>query len=633
MKQPNYFCVAAIAAAVALLSACGTASQAIHADVAQGKIKGDVAFNSPIRIAPQSRVTEVRGKILPATALTNIKTNDWLKKVQVELKIDNPTPLSAIVEKLSAQGLNIVSDLPLNSYTYSGKVTRTNADAALKAILGSVGLDFQVDDERHLVMVTPMTSRSWYLNIGNRRSSYSSDGSSQSSSSSTSSSTNTASAAGSSGASGATGAMGNNSGLGGASSAPMSGQTGQSGQSGQSSGSGSGTAQAGGTGVASADDFWTSLSTELKSRLSVLLPRGADPSQQTSFSPSPSGMQPPVPGLGMQQQPMRAPGGQGQSDSAGQYVSRQIGTYSLNPETGAITVQAPHWILNDLDVYIKRVQEMYNTDITFSGELVLVTSNHTDAEGFDLAAFASWAGGKYSAVIANNALGGITVSLPTPGGAPSVSAGSQTIAGPLMGFQSQGSSNAMNIFNAYLSSIGKVSVIQRPLITTTSGVPGVFSKKFTDYYNTVSQQAAAGGTGSAATATQNVLVPVDLGTELRINPRIDISTGLIRAQLTLNQAIQSSIKNIAQTITFGNNTTSVNTPIPLITRQNISGEILLRDGDLIVVGGQTEDNITADESGLPGQDGPMGGFFGTKKITRGTQTYYFALRVAVSKRK
>ena len=327
--------------------------------------------------------------------------------------------------------------------------------------------------------------------------------------------------------------------------------------------------------------------------------------------------------------PVVGPAGDTGSDL---YVKRLVGSYALNPETGAVTVQAPHWMLDEFETYVTRIQEMYNTDITFAGELVLVTNKKNNSEGFDLGAFATWASGRYAAVISNNALGGITMSLPN-GGVPTITADAQTVGGPLIGFKSQSTTNALNIFNSYLAEIGKVSVIQRPLITTTSGVPGVFSKKFSDYYNTVSQTAAAGGTGSAATATQNALVAVELGTELKINPRIDTTTGLIRAQLTLNQAVQSGIKNIPQTITFGNNTTTVNTAIPLITRQNLSGEILLRDGDLIVVGGQTEENSSIDESGVPGNEGPLGGILGVKKANTGSQTYYFALRVTVTKRK
>jgi len=627
----------------ALLSACGTINQGVKDDIAENLKTSSGALKAPVRVAQTSRVVEVSGKSMPVTSVANVRTNEWLKKIQISLQIDNPVPLSAVVEKLAGQGLNIVSDLPLNSYTYSGRVNSTDAASALKLILGGVGLDFQADDARQIVAIKPMSSRSWFLNIGNRRASYSSDGSS-------SGSTSGASQQG--GSAGGTSPSMGQSGLGGAGQAQGASSGGQ--QS-SSSSSTAGSLQSGGSSVASAEDFWGSLATELKTRLTVLMPRPSSVSQQSTGMGLPNDMPAPQPiSLGM---PGGSPGGMRSplppggvsamglnpgmgmnpaidlSASAGMYISRQIGTYSLNPETGAITVQAPHWILNDLDAYLKRVQEMYNTDITFSGELVLVTSNRADSEGFDLAAFSTWAGGTYTVAIANNALGGITLSKPDGNGVGSISTAAGQLAGPVVGLQIQHAWDAINIFNSYLASIGKVSVIQKPLITTTSGVPGVFSKKFTDYYNTLSQQAATGGTGAAATATQNTLVPVELGMELRINPRIDISTGLIRAQLSLNQAIQSGVKSIAQTITAGNQATSVTTQIPLITRQSLSGEVLLRDGDLIVVGGQTENDLTSDESGLPGQDGPLGGFLGVKKASRGAQTHYFALRVSVSKRK
>lgn len=632
MNRRFHFLIAALAA-TGVLSACGTVGKDVRDDIAQKQKKSEQTFATPVQIAPVSRVTEVSGRMMPLTAVSGVKTNEWLKKIQVELRIDNPTPLSAVVEKLAAQGLNVVSDLPLSSYTYTGRVTRTDADAALKTVLGSVGLDYQPDDVRRLVIIKPMSSRSWFLNIGNRRATYSSDPTS-SSSNTTSATTGgmSASTGGNTGVFGSSGTTGNA--MTGAPPGTMSSTTG-TGTTGTN-----GTTQSSGTGVAAADDFWASLAVELRTRLMVLVPRGAGATgmSQPGLPPlpgSPVGGMPMQPGLGMAQ-PMQSPmigGAQGMADASGLYVARQMGSYSLNPETGAITVQAPHWILDNLDGYIKRVIEMYNTDITFDGELVLVSRSRNKSEGFDLAAFASWASGKYAAVIANNALGGITVSLPAGASAPTVSAGSQAVAGPLVGMQFKNSRNALQIFNDFLDELGEVSVIQRPRITTTSGMPGVFSKKLTDYYNTVSQQAAAGGAGSAATATQNTVVPVDLGTDLQINPRIDISTGLIRAQLTLNQAIQSGTRNLPQTITFGNNTTTINTTIPLVARQKLSGEILLRDGDLIVVGGQIEDNLSADENGLPGDDRPMGGIFGVKTAKRSAQTYYFALRVTVTKRK
>lgn len=610
----------AVMAAAVLLTGCGTVARDIRGEIEDGQRKSQYALSKPIKPQAFSRVSEVSGKFIPVSPVTNVKAGAWLKRMQIELRIDSPTPLSAVMDKFAADGINVVTDLPLSGYTYTGRIARTDADTALRAVLTSVGLDYQADNAAKLVVIKPMSSRSWFLDLGNRKSSYSSDGTTQGTPQ-TAQSANSATGTSVAGTSSNTSAS---SGIAGASDAAQNTQT-------------SASMQSGNTGVAAGDDFWNSLATELKNRLTVLVLRTGSAAAQGRGMPAiPPGNLLVPPGslpMGMNAPPLPLPTAGASMDQGGSpYVSRQIGSFSLNPDTGAITVQGPHWILDDLDVYIKRIQEMYNTDITFSGEQVLVTNTRSNSEGFDLAAFASWASGRYAAVVANNVLGGVTVSLPSSGPA-SVAAGSQPVAGPLLGLSYQGPRDALQIFNAFLAQIGDVSVIQRPLITTTSGVPGVFSKKFTDYYNTITQQAASGGTGSAATATQNILVPVELGTELRINPRIDVTTGLIRAQLTLKQAIQSGTKTVPQTITFGNSASTVNSQIPLVTRQDLQGEVLLRDGDLIVVGGQTEDSLAADENGLPGKDGPLSGIFGSKLSKRAAQTYYFALRVTVSKRK
>jgi len=616
-----------VAVAVAL-AGCSTVNTQIRKEVEREQEAGKRGMDPPVRIAPPARVAEVKGALLPVAPAVPQTRSEWLRKLRVELDVRNPVSLWAVIEKLSGQGINLVSDLPLGTYTYTGRVNATDADTALQAVLGSVGLDFEADDARKIVVIKPMSQRTWYVNIGYRKATFSSDGQAASGAPPTPS----GAAPGSSPTPG-----------GGMTSSPGAayGQTGTAGAAvsgtSQTQGAPGGGPQqlaplaVGGTAVTAADDFWTSLSIELTNRLSVLVPKAmaAGVAQGSNLPPISGGVPVPAP-LPMSMSGPATAGTQGAGES---HWRRQIGSYSLNPATGAVTVQAPHWVLNDLDAYFKWIQDMYNTDITFLGELVLVTSTRSDSEGFDLSAFASWASGRYGAIISNNALGGVTVTLPSTGVPGSVSAAQQNVGGALVGIRYQTATDALQVFNAFLSELGKVSVIQRPLVTTTSGVPGVFAKKFTDYYNTVSQQAAAGGTGSAATATQNTLVPVELGTELRINPRIDLATGLIRAQLTLSQSIQSGTRTIPQTITFGNNAQTVNTSIPLITRQNLSGEILLRDGDLIVVGGQTEDNATVNDNGLPGEDGPIGGLFGVKKASRGAQTYYFALRVAVTRRK
>lgn len=97
-------------------------------------------------------------------------------------------------------------------------------------------------------------------------------------------------------------------------------------------------------------------------------------------------------------------------------------------------------------------------------------------------------------------------------------------------------------------------------------MPADFRRTVTRYFNTVSQQAAAGGTGSAAVGTQNELIAQDFGTVLRINPRIDLSTGLIRAQIELIQTTQMGLQTVAQSLTSGDSVQQVNTQLPSVAK-------------------------------------------------------------------
>jgi len=606
------------------LCGCGTINTAVQKEIALNDSKvRDMIVDKPVQPAPMSRVSEVRGKLMPVTATKSAASVVWLKQVKVTLDIRNPTPLTAVVAKLGEQGLNIVCDLPLDSYFYVGKINATDAEAALKSILGSSGLDFQADNVRKLVLIKPMSSRTWTIPIGNRKSTYASDHGATSSNAQAP-------------AWGAPGTPGGSGGIPGMGIMPPGAPAGGMGQSSNSAASG--------TGVSSTDDFWPSLDRELGKRLTMLVPRSVSRIQQPGQPDAANaGMPRPGPNVALPNPnmppPMGAPtpmGGMGAIATPGAgtdfFVPRLIGQFSTNPETGSVNVQAPHWILSELDEYFKTVMDMYNTDITFQGEIVLVTNTRTDSEGMDVAAFGRWASGRYGLAVSNNPLGGVTISGPSGSAGPIISAGNQAVGGGLAGLTFRGATSAMDLFNAYLSQIGELSIIESPLVTTTHGVAGVFSTKETTYYNTVSQQAAAAGTGSAATATQNILVAVETGTELRINPRIDLATGLIRAQLTLNQIMKSGSQTLPQTISTGNSSQTINTTIPNTKKQNVQGEILVRDGDLVVVGGQTVTNLTRDDNGLPGEDGPLAGLFGVKKATRARQIYYFALRVTVNRR-
>jgi hypothetical protein len=625
-------------------------------------------MKAPTQAANASRVT-VKDVVMSVQESDQPAQRDiaWLKKVSLSLTFYGPVSLQEVLKSISAQGINVVARVPVDAYTFSGfPIHKTDAETAFKALTSMVGLDYEVDNKNRLVIIKPMESRTWYLNLGNRFTTYSQGGISGASGSS--GSMGTSSSGGMGAAGGATGgSAGMSSGaqatddLGGSSSDMGGGSTGDT--SGSSSGGAMGMSGAsGGTGTGpgtkSFDAFWQSLRMEMTRRLQILIPR-ENTAAAVDFTPALTGnpqfnasdlanatnvgQEQPLP----QAQPVVA-NNVARDDKKGIYRRVTIGQYSVNPETGAITVTAPDWKLKEIANYVDNIKAMYNTNITFEGELILVTTDKNQQAGLDLAGFAKFAEST-GGFIQNNALGGLTITNPTanalsaaagnPNNVNTAISGANGVAGistpnftgPVIGVAN--SDSPFRIFSAFMSQVGDVQVLQKPLISTTSGTPANFSKTVTRYYNNVNQQVA-GSTTSAATATQNNLVPVKLGIILNVNPRFDVTTGLVRAQIELNQALQSGTQTIQQSLTVGNVLQYQNTDIPIVTRLTQSGEVLLHDGDLIILGGQTEEQNTFNESGLPGIDGAPIGSPVLGKTASGKQVgaYYFALRVKVDKK-
>lgn len=620
-----------------LLVACGTVEE-VRAKVEAQVPEARRVIDKPFVVADNPRVIERRGAMLAASEVSFHKASGaWLRAKTVALNAPNPISLTQVVAQLSSKGINLTSDLPLDNIAFVGTVSSMDAESALRQILGASGLDFIVDDARKLVTIKPLATRTWYLNLGNRRTSFSSNGGMINPGLGTSSGGQAGGAPGGQGGQGGAGGGAGNAGGAGGTSAGASSQGGATGGQQNTGGSAGGSGSAGGTGVTANEDFWGALEKELTKKLTVMIavPRAT---AIRNVAPSPSmGFPAPLPGmpmpLGQSPLPVPMPQAAGQADQQGAsaelYTSKKIGSHSLNPETGAISVQAPHWILAELDTYFRRTQEMFNTDLSFEGELLLVTRSRKDSEGLDIQKFATWASGRYGAVLSNNGLGGVTVSF-GPGQIPTVAANAQQVGGAFLGITSP--ADGLQIFNAYLSEIGNVSVVQRPRVATTSGTPGEFSNITPRYFNTVSQTAAAGNTGAATQATTNQIYSKEFGTELQIYPRFDIATGLIRAAIKMRNIIPAGEQQIPQIINTGLTAQTIVARIPLERRLNYSGEALLRDGDLIVVGGQSEDTLEADENGLPTAGAPIGGIFGIKKSNNASGTYYFALKVSVKKR-
>lgn len=557
----------------------------------------------------------------------------WLNSVKVSVSMgSDPVPLVNILSIFAAKGINITSELPLDKYSYAGfSLTDVNAESALRTVLGASSLDYTIDSDTKVVTIKPIASKTWYLNTGRRTTKYESEGAKAAGETTSSANTGSANSGGTGGVSGVTGSTA------------------------------TGTSK-----ISASDDFWKSLKEELESRLkvTVLVP---DNSKQTksnglviSALPSiPSLSNLPVPGQANAGIPtpgnMQAPAlpttagvdASKQNDNSGpKYVTNTIGNYSINPETGAISVQAPSWVLEGLDSYFDKVQQMYNTDLVFEGEVIMLTTTKSDSEGLDIAGFANYANNKYGLLYQTSG-SNVTVSIPKEGipiqwdpakysatdlinNIPSISASGRNLTGPMLGLRAL---NGLQLFSNYLTNLGKVTILQKPVISTTSGIPADFRKTIVRYYNTVSQQVAS-STATTSVATTNTLIPQEFGTTLRVNPRYDTGTGLVRAQIELVQTIQVGTQTIPQAISAGAYVSQMNANIPVVSRILYSGEALLKDGDLIVMGGQTEDTDQATRDGLTGlMDGSAGSAFGKTEATHSKDVFYFAVKVSVNKRK
>jgi type II secretory pathway component GspD/PulD (secretin) len=630
------FKITPIAAAALLLTGCASQTKLSQADAQDAHDVARSHLSAPVPAAREA-VNTVRfsdNVVLPVVEVAPEVEDNWLAKKRLKLRNDKKRPLSLqeIVKMCFDQGIYVTSaQLPLDQYTYSGLgFDETGVEAGLRIVLGPMGLDYDLDEKSQTIVIRPMASRTWYLNVGNRRTSFGSN----------SASSGAVGIAASGNNQGQTGPNQQQSAQGGG--AQQGGQSQSSGgqqQNGQNQGTNvaQSTASApSGTSISSTDDFWGSLRAELTSRLEVLLPSQA-PVQDSSNPPqgqvvpaiAPIG----VPNMAMGgQNPMMPLNGSGSQNGGAtdMFARKKVGTFALNPETGAITVQAPSWVLHDLDKYLSRVRDMYNSLISFSGEIVMVTTEDNASEGLDISSFARFAKARYGLAYSNNALGGVTVNFSGNSLIPSISSNNAPVANTLLGIASP--LDGLQIFNNYLRNIGTVKIVQKPLVAVPSGVPGEFSKTVTRYFNSVSQNTASGGVGQATVGTQNTLTPVDFGTSLRIYPRLDVSTNLIRAQITLNQTIQSGTQNVQQSLNSGANVVPVTQPIPIVTRLLYQGEALLADGDLIVVGGQTDDETDSTDGGVPGlKDGVLSPIFGQKSNVKRVGTYYFALRVSVQR--
>jgi len=589
-------------------------------------IIADQKANVPA-VASLSNFTEQTGPSISIKPLSRdiqaAKEKEWLTNIRgitLDPAKNAAIPASAIIRMFRDKGINIVTSLPLDLYSYNGYgVTNVNAETALMVFLGAMGLDYEIDNARQLITIEPMKPQTWIFNIGNRKTNFSTDGTSG---------TGAAPGQQSPGSGQQTGGQnGSMSILG--SGANMAGNT-QPGATTQSSPSNSATGN--GNGITSSDDVWSKLSAELNQRLTILVPKN-DPAKtggnNTAIVPGLTQN----PGNGMPGMGMGTPMPGMDTSGTSLYNTQTVGRFAINAETGAITVQAPKYILKTLNEYLTKVQEMYNTTITFEGELVTVTTNKNVSEGIDWSAFNTFSNGRYTSIAQNNALGGVVMSGATGTGSivDAVTIGNTSLPGAGTVFGIASATKKFAALNAFLTSIGQLKIKDTPLVTTTSGAPVRFKNTVTRHYPQYQATAASTGIGNAVVAQSTISVPYDTGMTLRLNPRYDVHTGLVRTQFSLDRTMLNGWEQQQNPVTIGGVGQIITSRLPILASTLNDGELLLRNGDLVVVGGLTEDSEDNSDEGVSGLiDTPFKALTGKGMRNKSTTTYYFALRVTVT---
>lgn len=578
-------------------------------ELAEWKAKSDAPKAERVRITDMPQSGE----------RIDLDKHRWLTSKRITLpvpKVGSGISAEALAQMLRSKGINIMSSLPLDGYNYNGfGVTNVDGETALRLLFAPMGLDYDINDEGQYVAIVPSRSKTFYLKLGEVKTKY------------------------------VSGSMTGN--VGGSGSSSSGGSSGGS-TGGQAGGATGGTTGAGGivTGLDTGKgevtidgDFWANIKTDLAALLTQCVPTYTAPavSVGTSMPALPADMMSGGPGgpgampTFMQQPAPAAPITSG-SDSL--CKNQALGTFSVNPSVGAITVQAPHWVMIDISNYMKTIQSDHAVTMVYEGMLIAVTTSREKSEGIDLQGFASFANGTLGMVVNNNALGGVTVSPAAPGQLPVVTPGGQTVANSYFGIQKL-TGNPAQAFLAYLEANGEFTVKQKPRVAVTNGIPGEFGQYDTVYYNQVSQNASSGSTGSSSVGTTNTLVPFKVGSLLRIVPYFDSTTGYVNSPITFTQSVQTGEYQTTQFITASDGTTQqIPSTIPLIRDSNYAGQVRMKDGDMIILGGQVSEKSENTGSGLPGynEDGnPLSGLMGVKNHSDNVSTYYLALTLHINR--
>lgn len=493
---------------------------------------------------------------------------EWLESVPFTMEMAEGQDLSLrqIMQVFARNGVNMTNALDIQRYYYTGaSLINTNAKAALRVILGNMGLDYAVDPDSKVVTINSMPRKAYYLSLNNRSSTY---------------------------ASGSAGEI----------------------DSDNNDNSGDGID----LGITANNDFWDSLETEMHDRCLILVPEYEEPVFHESNMPDDilvDSLQGHIPSYSSNGSVTR-----GELDEINE---EYVCLTSINRNTGTVTVHGPRWVQDDMKAYFDRLNSTLNTRITIDAKIVLFATTEEESKGLDLSLF-SGSLSDTGIAVSNNVLGGVTLGAV---GNRAVITDTDALANAFIGGRIDGA----QVFLGWLESQGRVSIENEPTITTVSGVPTTFKRTSPIIYFRYSQETTMSEGGATSVSINTEEVERTVGSILNVNPTYDIDRNVVRAQMSVDQRYLTGFASDVSILAAGDDIVEVPVRVPMIESIVLNGEMLLRDGETIIVGGQRFTSAEDASSGITNlrNNRFFGGLFGTGTAGTEVMTYYTIMTVHV----
>jgi hypothetical protein len=466
--------------------------------------------------------------------------------------------LSELIKVFKSYGINVSSSLSLNDYQYKGfSINSTDARTALEIITSSMDLDFSVHNGSQGPYVNIEPIKSIEYTLAVHNSVIE---------------FNLSESGFDAGDS-------------------LSSLTSGGGESAQTTGSPNSQSDSR-TNVKITSNFWTDLDVELKQRLTRLVPVRQRPDSDKANQQARN-----VSNINDNQR----------------LTEIQIGTAFINKSTGRITIQAPSYAREQLLTYLQHLDRMLSTRIEINGKIIVVTQTNAESKGFDLSSLIKF-GSDYGLMFSNDIYKQIQINNPAEGIPFNVSLEGATAAAGIVS-----NDGLFSVFNAYVESQKNIRTVLEPKLSTTSGTVATYSRE-SPYLFTNFQGSTTSNDSATTTSSENNIVPINFGINLRVYPIYNAKSDTIRTVVDLVQVFQSTIQTIDQTV----NGQIIKTEIPVPDKVTIQSINIIKNGGMVILGGQeidTQDQLSQGVTSL--KNSYIGGLFGNSQNNGQNSKYYF----------